>query len=114
MNQLTRRNFLKALAGLPALALLKPGAAEEPELDLSSVALDSLEDEEGGYLELVQGDKTVYFTPIKEEGIAVWNGSVWARLDNSLEFGQDGSLYIRGNFLEETPEEVRQRITALT
>lgn len=131
MNQLTRRNFLKALAGLPALALLKSEAAEAAELDLSSVALDSLEGEEDGYLELVPANEEIYLDLVPPGKQVRWNGAgdSWESVDGgkswtqtgfrpTLEVQSDGTLYVSGAFLEETPEEVRQRhwdyIKALT
>lgn len=89
---MNRRDFIKTLAGLMALPLMKPEVLK-PDYSPSLEAIKALSK-----------------TPSSiEEGLAVWNGETWARLDKSIEFGAEGELYIKGDFLLESPEEIRRR-----
>lgn len=104
MTQLTRRNFLKSLAGLPALALLKPEVAEadySPSL---------------GYIEAGQKMREGFLEGLAKGLEASGNDLLKATkpvveaMKSTLEFGPDGTLYVSGAFLKETPEEYRQRM----
>lgn len=96
MSQLTRRNFLKVLAGLPTLALLKPEVAEAEAVEPKEKG-QSLYDS-GEIRSLPTGEYT---------NLVKWNG-----LGDSWESVDGGKTWIQTSFrptLEETPEEVLRR-----
>ena len=90
---MNRRNFLKSLAAIPALAWLKP---EEIEDSNTFSGLDAPS---------IDNPPMTALAPTITQQLAVWNGATWAAFDKSIEFGTEGELYIKGDFLLETSEQ---------
>jgi FAD/FMN-containing dehydrogenase len=99
---MNRRTFIKALAGIPFLGLLKPAAVEASAADLleqtEQVVKATVEQVEGktvvgSYPLTVGPDGAIYvggaFAPDGYGKLAVWNGSTWKEISETLD-GRNG------------------------